>query len=99
MEFGDVEAGFAEADRWFEDVFFYEGNTICRWSSTRRWRARGRGAVTVYSSTQTPHYLHAASPRCSASLVADPRRRDAQRRGFAARATPSATRSSPPRWR
>ncbi|MBP7588592.1 MAG: molybdopterin-dependent oxidoreductase, partial [Thermoanaerobaculia bacterium] len=27
MEFGDVEAGFAEADRIFEDTFFYEGNT------------------------------------------------------------------------
>jgi 4-hydroxybenzoyl-CoA reductase subunit alpha len=27
MEFGDVEAGFAEADRVFEDTFFYEGNT------------------------------------------------------------------------
>ena len=27
MEFGDVEAGFAEADRVFEDTFFYDGNT------------------------------------------------------------------------
>src|SRR5260370_14755993 len=27
LEFGDVEAGFAEADLIREDVFFYEGNT------------------------------------------------------------------------
>jgi CO/xanthine dehydrogenase Mo-binding subunit len=38
LEFGDVEEGFAEADLVREDVFFYEGNTICLWSSTRRSR-------------------------------------------------------------
>ncbi len=59
MEFGDVEAGFAEADRVFEDVFFYEGNTHLPMEQHATVAVpEDEGRVTVYSSTQTPHYLH-----------------------------------------
>ena len=61
LEFGDVERGFAEADLIREDVFFYGGNThlpmeqhaaVARWSADKK--------LTVWSSTQTPHYVHKA---------------------------------------
>ncbi len=61
LEFGDVEAGFAEADLVREDLFFYEGNThlpmeqhaaVAQWSADKK--------VTLWSSTQTPHYVHRA---------------------------------------
>ena len=59
MEFGDVEAGFAAADRVFEDVFFYEGNTHLPMEQHATVAVpEDEGRVTVYSSTQTPHYLH-----------------------------------------
>src|SRR3989441_5851675 len=61
LEFGDVEAGFAVADLVREDLFFYEGNThlpmeqhaaVAQWSADRK--------LTLWSSTQTPHYVHRA---------------------------------------
>src|SRR2546427_6878570 len=61
LEFGDVETGFAVADLVREDLFFYEGNThlpmeqhaaVAQWSADRK--------LTVWSSTQTPHYVHRA---------------------------------------
>ncbi len=61
LEFGDVEAGFAGADLVREDLFFYEGNThlpmeqhaaVAQWSADRK--------LTLWSSTQTPHYVHRA---------------------------------------
>jgi 4-hydroxybenzoyl-CoA reductase subunit alpha len=61
MTFGDVEAGFAAADEIFEDVFFYEGNThlpMEQHSSVAVPEDDDR--VTLYSSTQTPHYVHRA---------------------------------------
>ncbi len=61
MEFGDVEAGFAEAERVFEDRFFYDGNTHLPMEQHATVAVpEGDGRVTVYSSTQTPHYLHRA---------------------------------------
>jgi 4-hydroxybenzoyl-CoA reductase subunit alpha len=61
MEFGDVEQGFAEADEVFEDTFFFEGNTHLPMEqhATLAWRDPD-GKLTVWSSTQTPHYLHRA---------------------------------------
>jgi 4-hydroxybenzoyl-CoA reductase alpha subunit len=59
LEFGDLDRGFAEADYVREDEFFFEGNShvpmenhavLANWEPT--------GKVTVWSSTQTPHYLH-----------------------------------------
>ncbi len=61
LEFGDVEEGFAAADQIFEDTLFFEGNThlpmeqhaaVARWSEDRK--------LTLWSSTQTPHYVHRA---------------------------------------
>jgi len=61
LRFGDVEAGFAEADLVLEDDFFYEGNThlpMEQHATVAVPEADGR--VAVWSSTQTPHYLHRA---------------------------------------
>ncbi len=61
MEFGDVEAGFAEAERIFEDTFFYDGNTHLPLEQHATVALpEDDGRVTVWSSTQTPHYLHRA---------------------------------------
>ena len=61
MEFGDVESGFDEADELFEDTFFYQGNTHL---PMEQHAAVGTiepdGKIAVWSSTQTPHYLHRA---------------------------------------
>ena len=61
LEFGDVDAGLAAADHVREDFFWYEGNThlpMEQHATLAEWSADGR--VTVWSSTQTPHYLHKA---------------------------------------
>ena len=61
LEFGDVEQGFAEADLVREDVFFYEGNThlpMEQHAALADWSPDGK--LTLWSSTQTPHYVHKA---------------------------------------
>jgi 4-hydroxybenzoyl-CoA reductase subunit alpha len=61
MTFGDVDGGFAEADRVFEDVFFYEGNTHLPMEQHAAVAVpEDDDRVTLYSSTQTPHYVHRA---------------------------------------
>jgi 4-hydroxybenzoyl-CoA reductase alpha subunit len=61
LQFGDVDAALAESDRVFDDVFFYEGSTHL---PIEQHAAVGTkdpdGKLVVYSSTQTPHYLHRA---------------------------------------
>ena len=61
LEFGNLEEGFAEADLVREDVFFYEGNThlpleqhaaLAHFDSDEK--------LTLWSATQTPHYVHRA---------------------------------------
>src|SRR5262245_42026726 len=59
LQFGDVEAGFAEADLVREDVFYFEGNThlpMEQHAAVAQWGADGK--LTLWSSTQTPHYVH-----------------------------------------
>jgi len=59
MQFGDVESGFEEADEIFEDVLYFEGNThlpLEQHATVAFTEETDR--ITVYSSTQTPHYLH-----------------------------------------
>jgi 4-hydroxybenzoyl-CoA reductase alpha subunit len=59
LQFGDVEAAFARADLVREDVFFYEGNThlpMEQHAAVAQWGADGK--LTLWSSTQTPHYVH-----------------------------------------
>lgn len=61
LEFGDVEQSFAEADEVFEDTFFYQGNThlpIEQHASVATKDPDGK--LTIWTSTQTPHYLHRA---------------------------------------
>ncbi|MCA8960696.1 MAG: molybdopterin-dependent oxidoreductase, partial [Planctomycetes bacterium] len=59
MEFGNVAAALDESDLLLDHEFFYEGNThlpMEQHSSIALPEDDGR--VTIYSSTQTPHYLH-----------------------------------------
>jgi len=59
LQFGDVEAAFTRADLVREDVFFYEGNThlpMEQHAAVAQWGADGK--LTLWSSTQTPHYVH-----------------------------------------
>ncbi|MCB9834267.1 MAG: molybdopterin-dependent oxidoreductase [Planctomycetes bacterium] len=61
MRFGDVDAGFAEADLILEDDCFFEGNThLAMEQHATVAIPEPDGKITVYSSTQTPHYLHKA---------------------------------------
>jgi len=61
LEFGDVAGGLEEADLVLEDTLFYEGSThlpmeqhaaLAVWSPDRK--------LVLWSSTQTPHYVHRA---------------------------------------
>jgi 4-hydroxybenzoyl-CoA reductase subunit alpha len=59
LQFGDLDAGFAGADLVREDVFYFEGNThlpMEQHSAVAHWGADGK--LTLWSSTQTPHYVH-----------------------------------------
>jgi 4-hydroxybenzoyl-CoA reductase alpha subunit len=61
LEFGDVEEGFSEADLIREDTFFYEGNThlpMEQHAAVAHYDADNK--ITLWSSTQTPHYVHRA---------------------------------------
>ena len=59
QEFGDLEQGLAEADYVREDSFFYGGSThlaLEQHAALADWSPDGR--LTLWSSTQTPHYVH-----------------------------------------
>lgn len=61
LEFGDMDAGFAEADHIREDTFFYEGNThlpMEQHAAVAHFDPDNK--LTLWSSTQTPHYVHRA---------------------------------------
>ena len=61
LEFGDVEQGFAQADEIFEDTFFYQGSTHLPIEQHASVAIKDPdGKLTIWSSTQTPHYLHRA---------------------------------------
>ncbi|HVF59886.1 MAG TPA: molybdopterin cofactor-binding domain-containing protein [Thermoanaerobaculia bacterium] len=61
LQFGDLEAGFAAADEVFEDVLFYDGNTHLPMEQHAAVAVpEDDDRVTVYSATQTPHYVHRA---------------------------------------
>jgi 4-hydroxybenzoyl-CoA reductase subunit alpha len=64
LEFGPVAAGFAEADEVFEDVFFYDGSTHLPMEQHAAVAVpEDDDRVTLYSATQTPHYVHRALAR------------------------------------
>ncbi|MBM4440295.1 MAG: molybdopterin-dependent oxidoreductase [Candidatus Rokubacteria bacterium] len=59
LQFGDVEASFAGAHLVREDIFYFEGNThlpMEQHAAVAHWAADGK--LTLWSSTQTPHYVH-----------------------------------------
>ena len=59
LEFGDVEEGFALADHVRQDEFFFEGNTHAPMENHAViGHFAPHGKLTVWSSTQTSHYLH-----------------------------------------
>ena len=64
FEFGDVGEALAKSDHVFEDIFFYEGNThlpIEQHAAVAE--VDGEGKLTLWSSTQVPHYVHRALAR------------------------------------
>ena len=67
FEFGDVEAALAASDHVFDDVFFFEGNTHLAIEQHAAVAAvDGEGKLTLWSSTQVPHYLHRQMARALA---------------------------------
>ena len=61
LEFGDVDAALETADRVFDDVFFFEGNTHLPLEQHACVALKDPdGKLVLYSSTQTPHYVHRA---------------------------------------
>jgi 4-hydroxybenzoyl-CoA reductase alpha subunit len=61
LEFGEIDEGFAEAALVREDIFFYEGNThlpMEQHAAVAHFDADEK--LTLWSSTQTPHYVHRA---------------------------------------
>ena len=71
LRFGDVEQAFAKADRVFEDTFFYQGNTHLPIEQHAAVAAKDPdGKLVLWSSTQTPHYVHRALARTLAMPAA-----------------------------
>ena len=63
LDFGEVERGLAESDVVVEGEYYFEGTThtpIEPHCAIAQWEAGGApgGRLTVWSSTQVPHYLH-----------------------------------------
>jgi 4-hydroxybenzoyl-CoA reductase subunit alpha len=64
LKFGDVDAGLAAADQVFDDTFFYQGNTHLPIEQHAAVAAKDPdGKLVLWSSTQTPHYVHRALAR------------------------------------
>ncbi|MGE0123282.1 MAG: xanthine dehydrogenase family protein molybdopterin-binding subunit [Vicinamibacterales bacterium] len=61
LQFGDVDEALAGAAHVFDDVFFFEGSTHLPLEQHATVAVKDPdGKLVVYSSTQTPHYLHRA---------------------------------------
>ncbi len=58
LEFGEVDDGFARADHIREDLFFFEGNTHLPMEQHSSIAVDVGDQLTLWSSTQTPHYVH-----------------------------------------
>jgi 4-hydroxybenzoyl-CoA reductase subunit alpha len=59
LQFGDVDGAFEQADLVREDVFFFEGSNhlpMEQHAAVAQWGSDGK--LTLWSSTQTPHYVH-----------------------------------------
>ncbi len=61
LQFGDIDAGMKAADLVLEDDFLYEGsNHLALEQHSSIAFTEDDDRVTVYSSTQCPHYVHRA---------------------------------------
>ncbi len=63
LEFGDADAGIAEGEVVREDLFFFEGSThlpMEQHAAVAMWAPPPDGKLTLWTSTQTPHYVHRA---------------------------------------
>ncbi len=59
LEFGDVSQGFEEADHIREDLYDFRGSTHAALEQHAAVASHGAdGRLTIWSSTQVPHYLH-----------------------------------------
>ena len=61
LEFNDTEAALATADHVREDVVFFEGNThlpLEQHAAMAQYAQDGK--LTLWTSSQTPHYVHRA---------------------------------------
>ncbi len=59
LEFGDVGSGFDASHLVREDVYFYGGSTHAALEQHAAVASAGHdGRVTLWSSTQVPHYVH-----------------------------------------
>ncbi|MDH3251511.1 MAG: molybdopterin-dependent oxidoreductase [Ignavibacteria bacterium] len=67
LEFGNVEEGFTEADLVREDEFYYGASThamlephsaLASFEPPSQSESYKDGHLTVWSATQTPHYVH-----------------------------------------
>jgi 4-hydroxybenzoyl-CoA reductase alpha subunit len=59
LEFGDMEAGFAAADLIRDDTYFFEGTTHAPMEEHACVAdCHADGKITLWTSTQTPHYVH-----------------------------------------
>ena len=64
LDFGDTDQALAEADLLLDDRFFYQGNThLPLEQHAAVAHARPDGKLVLWSSTQTPHYVHRALER------------------------------------
>jgi 4-hydroxybenzoyl-CoA reductase alpha subunit len=71
LAFGDSDRGLREADRVFEDTFFYQGSTHLPIEQHAAVAAMDPdGKLVLWSSTQTPHYVHRALARALAMPAA-----------------------------
>jgi 4-hydroxybenzoyl-CoA reductase subunit alpha len=71
LEFGDIEDAMTKADRVFEDLFFFEGNTHLPLEQHACVALKDPdGKLVLYSSTQTPHYVHRALSKALAMPAA-----------------------------
>ncbi|MBI3490667.1 MAG: molybdopterin-dependent oxidoreductase, partial [Acidobacteria bacterium] len=71
LKFGDVEQAFSDADRVFDDIFFYEGSTHLPIEQHAAVAAKDPdGKLVLWSSTQTPHYVHRALAKALAMPAA-----------------------------
>lgn len=59
LTFGEMDEGFAEADLIREDTFFFEGTTHAPMEEHACVAdCAADGKITLWTSTQTPHYVH-----------------------------------------